>query len=277
MGHGHSHHHDHDHATSADGDSMSIMSGESQAPPSITVFSWKDKQTDEPQTFLEREKQQRRNQQHGEPRLDGAGQDNIDLVLSVPTVFRWENGGKKVELSGSFTQWHKIPMKKTADEFFLVINLEEGVHEYKFHVDGIWRHDPKRETTPDVFDGYKNVVRVSLTESNFADALNADEQVNQAKNQQFPHPTGYMRGVPNAPIPHGTIPPAMPPQLLHSILNDPQPGEDELMDKAEMTMPSHVCVNHLYALSIKDNVITVSSTQKYQRKYITTILYKPIK
>ena len=40
--------------------------------------------------------------------------------------------------------------------------------------------------------------------------------------------------------------------------------------------PNHVMINHLYAMSIKDGVMVISSTQRFRKKYVTTILYKPI-
>ena len=40
--------------------------------------------------------------------------------------------------------------------------------------------------------------------------------------------------------------------------------------------PKHVMLNHLYALSIKDGVMVLSSTQRFKQKYVTTLLYKPM-
>lgn len=40
--------------------------------------------------------------------------------------------------------------------------------------------------------------------------------------------------------------------------------------------PNHVMLNHLYALSIKDGVMVLSATHRYRKKYVTTLLYKPI-
>ena len=62
--------------------------------------------------------------------------------------------------------------------------------------------------------------------------------------------------------------------------------------------PNHVILNHLYALSIKvrervcifvpavivnglwcllqDNVLVLAATHRFQQKYITTLVYKPI-
>lgn len=42
---------------------------------------------------------------------DAEGSLDEDLTKTVPTVFRWENGGSEVFLSGSFTDWNtRIPM-----------------------------------------------------------------------------------------------------------------------------------------------------------------------
>jgi 5'-AMP-activated protein kinase regulatory beta subunit len=35
-------------------------------------------------------------------------------------------------------------------------------------------------------------------------------------------------------------------------------------------------VNHMYALSIKDSVIVMSTTHRFRKKCVTTILYRPI-
>ena len=40
--------------------------------------------------------------------------------------------------------------------------------------------------------------------------------------------------------------------------------------------PNHVMINHLYALSIKDGVMVLSATNRYRKKYVTTLLYKPM-
>ena len=49
--------------------------------------------------------------------------------------------------------------------------------------------------------------------------------------------------------------------------------------KCEPTLlpePNHVMLCHLYALSIKDGVMVLSATHRYRKKYVTTLLYKPI-
>uniref|UniRef100_A0A672LDW2 Association with the SNF1 complex (ASC) domain-containing protein n=1 Tax=Sinocyclocheilus grahami TaxID=75366 RepID=A0A672LDW2_SINGR len=47
-------------------------------------------------------------------------------------------------------------------------------------------------------------------------------------------------------------------------------------DPALLPEPNHVMLNHLYALSIKDGVMVLSATHRYKKKYVTSLLYKPI-
>lgn len=62
---------------------------------------------------------------------------------ALPTVFKWDGGGKQVFLSGTFTDWKSLPMVRSHGDFVTIIDLPEGDHQYKFCVDGEWRHDPK--------------------------------------------------------------------------------------------------------------------------------------
>lgn len=84
-------------------------------------------------------------------------------------------------------------------------------------------------------------------------------------------PPGSYTRIPPRPIDSTAVPPILPPHLLQVILNNP--------DKANTTIlpqPNHVMLNHLYALSIKDGIMVLSSTQRFRKKYVTTLLYKPI-
>ncbi|EEC15614.1 5-AMP-activated protein kinase, beta subunit, putative [Ixodes scapularis] len=109
---------------------------------------------------------------------------NSQLNAPLPTVFKWEGGGKDVCISGTFTNWKPIPMVHSHGDFVVILDVPEGDHQYKFMVDGQW------------------------------------------------------------------------PTLLPE--------------------PNHVMLNHLYALSIKDGVMVLSATHRYRKKYVTTLLYKPI-
>ncbi|KAK9919849.1 hypothetical protein M0R45_028424 [Rubus argutus] len=62
-----------------------------------------------------------------------------------PTRFVWPYGGRRVFLSGSFTRWLEnipmSPMEGCPTVFQVVWNLTPGYHQYKFFVDGEWRHN----------------------------------------------------------------------------------------------------------------------------------------
>ncbi|MEQ2208499.1 5'-AMP-activated protein kinase subunit beta-2 [Xenoophorus captivus] len=75
------------------------------------------------------------------------------------------------------------------------------------------------------------------------------------------------------PEEHFKAPPILPPHLLQVILNK---DTNVSCDPALLPEPNHVMLNHLYALSIKDGVMVLSATHRYKKKYVTSLLYKPI-
>lgn len=64
-------------------------------------------------------------------------------------------------------------------------------------------------------------------------------------------------------------PPRLPPQLLQVTLNS---GAQD--DPTQVPKPSNINLNHLYALSIKDNVVVLGASHRYQKKFVTTVIYK---
>ena len=67
-------------------------------------------------------------------------------------------------------------------------------------------------------------------------------------------------------------PPALPMFLNKSILNGTLPMKD---DASVLVMPNHTVLNHLATTSIKAQVLATSSTTRYKRKYVTTIMHRP--
>ena len=86
----------------------------------------------------------------------GAAQPRV--AGSVPHVLRWPHGGKTAYICGSFTHWQKVPMHwqqvGAAGEWVKMLDLTPGTHQYKFIIDGQWRHD---HTAPTVLDNLGNV------------------------------------------------------------------------------------------------------------------------
>jgi len=92
-------------------------------------------------------------------------QQNQSLSPSIvyPTKFTWHYEGKVVHLCGSFTNWlETVPMAPEIvppngnQVFSVVCNLPSGYHQYKFIVDGEWRHDENQAFIQDPLGNVNN-------------------------------------------------------------------------------------------------------------------------
>ncbi|XP_017044672.2 5'-AMP-activated protein kinase subunit beta-1 [Drosophila ficusphila] len=197
------------------------------------------------------------------------GEEDDVRKSALPTVLRWDGGGKNVTISGTFSNWKPITMVRSHQNFVTIIDLPEGDHQYKFCVDGEWKHDPKLKSVEND-EGQRNNL-VSVRESDFevfqALAKDSENVTNYAEKE-------YSQEVPQVkPWEKVSGPPVLPPHLLQVILNKDTPLSCE---PTLLPEPNHVMLNHLYALSIKDGVMVLSATHRYRKKYVTTLLYKPI-
>ncbi|XP_015115610.1 5'-AMP-activated protein kinase subunit beta-1 [Diachasma alloeum] len=187
----------------------------------------------------------------------------------LPTVFKWEGGGKQVYISGTFSGWKTLPMVKSHGDFVTIIDLPEGEHQYKFFVDGEWRHDPGLKIVDNGLGAKNNLVSVKKSDFEVFQALAKDSEGIISSAQ-----TEYGQEIPTQkPWEKVAGPPILPPHLLQVILNKDTPLSCE---PTLLPEPNHVMLNHLYALSIKDSVMVLSATHRYRKKYVTTLLYKPI-
>ncbi|GAB2277485.1 AMP-activated serine/threonine-protein kinase regulatory subunit [Dionaea muscipula] len=70
-------------------------------------------------------------------------------TVLIPTRFFWPYGGRRVFLCGSFTGWSEnilmSPMEGCPTVFQVICNLTPGYHQFKFNVDGEWRHDEHQD------------------------------------------------------------------------------------------------------------------------------------
>ncbi|EDV36424.1 uncharacterized protein Dana_GF12951 [Drosophila ananassae] len=199
----------------------------------------------------------------------GSGDDDEPKKTALPTVLRWDGGGKNVTISGTFSNWKPISMVRSHGNFVTIIDLPEGDHQYKFCVDGEWKHDPKLKSVENDEGQKNNLVSVRASDFEVFQALAKDSEnvTNYAEKE-------YSQEVPQVkPWEKVSGPPVLPPHLLQVILNKDTPLSCE---PTLLPEPNHVMLNHLYALSIKDGVMVLSATHRYRKKYVTTLLYKPI-
>jgi 5'-AMP-activated protein kinase, regulatory beta subunit len=188
---------------------------------------------------------------------------------ALPTVFKWDGGGKQVYISGTFSDWKALPMVKSHGDFVTIIDLPEGEHQFKFYVDGEWKHDPKLKNVENDIGTKNNMVSVRQSDFEVFQALAKDSE--DTDNSEAKE---YSQDIPQSkPWEKTNGPPILPPHLLQVILNKDTPLSCE---PTLLPEPNHVMLNHLYALSIKDGVMVLSATHRYRKKYVTTLLYKPI-
>ena len=193
----------------------------------------------------------------------GVGGDN------VPTMFRWTHGGGQVHIIGTFNNWQKqLPMHRSGNDFTHIHNLPKGKHVYKFVVDGVWRFAPDLPTVADAEGNVNNYLDVS----SFTPYIVCDEVPK------------YLGAPPNVPLPadeepYGQFvpgaddyqkdPPPLPAHLRHIVLNKPPSAVDPTL----LPVPHHVLLNHLYCTAIKDGMMVLGITQRFRRKFVTTVFY----
>ncbi|KAK6113530.1 5'-AMP-activated protein kinase beta subunit interation domain family protein [Brugia pahangi] len=214
-----------------------------------------------------------------------------------PVVFKWQGGSQAggVYISGSWDGWKKMtPLCRSTQDFSTIINLNPGKHEYKFFIDGKWVVDENAAKTDNKFGSQNNVIAIDEADFEVFDALDRDlassnageamRKVNMTGAPPSSHDTpnereieklkNFTQEIPDRrEFEKAQNPPVLPPHLLQVILNKDTPMQ---CDPNVLPEPNHVMLNHLYALSIKDGVMVLSATHRYRKKYVTTLLYKPI-
>jgi 5'-AMP-activated protein kinase, regulatory beta subunit len=218
---------------------------------------------------------------------------------TVPTVFRWEHGGRQVYITGTFNMWSRqIPMHRSGNDFTYIHNLKRGKHAFKFIVDDEWRFAPDQPTVADIEGRINNFIDVTDFKAytgdrefekekaaaeygyvgeevpSSGDATSGDESDDDTDLANRPDRDGevFSQTMPDLDE-YTKEPPPLPPHLRHIILNKPP----QLQDTAALPVPQHVALNHLYCTAIKDNMMVLGITQRYKTKFVTTVYYSPCK
>jgi len=209
---------------------------------------------------------------------------------TVPTVFRWEHGGRQVYITGTFNGWSRqIPMHRSGNDFTYIHNLKRGKHAFKFIVDDEWRFAPDQPTVADIEGRINNFIDVTDFKPYTGDrefekekaaaeyGFIADDEDISAAEVKDGDGTGpdrdgevFSQTMPDMDE-YTKEPPPLPPHLRHIILNKPP----QLQDTAALPVPQHVALNHLYCTAIKDNMMVLGITQRYKTKFVTTVYYSP--
>ncbi|CDS09494.1 hypothetical protein LRAMOSA10854 [Lichtheimia ramosa] len=210
----------------------------------------------------------------------------------IPTIITWAQGGQNVYVTGTFNGWkHKIKLVKSTQDFTAVLELPPGTHRLKFIVDDEWKCSNEMETATDPDGNLVNYLQVS---DDYEDSLDefGDNKTDQGSGSSTPTEE-YTSQIPADLLALATNisddeqgqkiaseweqrqpqPPSLPPHLETVLLNSQAISEE---DNSVLPEPNHVTLNHLYASSIKDNVMALSTTTRYRKKYVTTMYYRPV-
>lgn len=189
----------------------------------------------------------------------------------VPTMFRWTHGGRNVAIIGTFNGWHKqLPMHRSGNDFTHIHDLPKGKHVYKFVVDGVWRFAPDLPTVADAEGNINNFLDVSdfvpYVVRDEAPAYLGAPPLLPGSIEDETEPYGQF--IPSADD-YQKDPPPLPAHLRHIVLNKPPSA----LDPSLLPVPHHVVLNHLYCTAIKDGMMVLGITQRYRRKFVTTVFY----
>ncbi|XP_071517669.1 5'-AMP-activated protein kinase subunit beta-2 [Panulirus ornatus] len=202
----------------------------------------------------------------------------------LPFVIKWSGGGNSVAIAGTFNEWQTIPMVKSEKDFVAIVDLPEGHHEYKFLVDGEWKVNQNEAACNNNMGTQNNTI--SISESDFEEFENALlRDPNDKKDKLFSgqnanrEKVGDKKDEYSQEIPEYQQsekirgPPVLPPHLLQVILNKDTPISCE---PTLLPEPNHVMLNHMYALSIRDGMMVLSTSHRFRKKCVTTLIYRPI-
>jgi 5'-AMP-activated protein kinase regulatory beta subunit len=231
--------------------------------------------------------QRQMQQQHAQQAIQAEIQNE---KKTIPVVFKYPTSPRDKEafLTGSFTNWKDmVPMVKSDNDFVAILELPEGEHDYKFNIDGRWEYDLNEPSKDDGHNGRNNIVTVKKSDFEVMEALTSDSILtnnqNSSLNKQQSIDSDIARSPPGSyeqdwpptsqkEFAQTDKPPFLPPHLLNIILNKDTAAHYE---PALLPEPNHVMLKHLYALSIRDGVMVLSTTTRYKQKFVTTCFYKP--
>eukprot|EP00039_Didymoeca_costata_P005622 m.83176 g.83176 ORF g.83176 m.83176 type:complete len:302 (+) comp12905_c0_seq2:290-1195(+) len=193
--------------------------------------------------------------------------------------FRWEGDAQSVKVAGTFNDWGEpieIP-RVGPNTFEIQVALPEGQYEYKYIVDSVWKHDPQQPVIQNAFGSvnnfFKNEMKSRAIPRQRPTGFHFDSEVTLETLHNFGRdspPGEYSTDMPD--FSSAKPPPNLPPLLLESALNSQATGNDP----SQLPEPKHVLLNHLYALSVKDNVMVLGTSYRFKKKFVTTVLYKPV-
>ena len=201
---------------------------------------------------------------------------------SIPTVFRYnlKNHSESIQtvyVAGTMNDWRSRPMASFGQDesnFVAIIDCVPGKYYYKFCVDGKWTHDESQPLMLSKTEVKANVMTVKPEDREVFEALACDSFA--TKNVQPKYVSDKWTQRKPSFDEEMNNPPFLPPHLGHnSVLNNPQASDPQASSDPQLCPQpsSHVTLQHLYAQSIKDNLLVLAATTRYRKKCVTILYY----
>ncbi|GER40706.1 5'-AMP-activated protein kinase beta-2 subunit protein [Striga asiatica] len=188
------------------------------------------------------------------------------LEKGIPTIITWSFGGNNVAVEGSWDNWktRKLLQRSGKDHSILLV-LPSGIFRYRLIVDGEVKYIPDLPSETDDTGSVCNVLDVHDYVPENLDSVAEFEPPSSPESsysQIFPGEEDFAKD-----------PMLVPPQLHSSGL-----GSDNHKE-AGGSKPQHVVLNHLFMEKGQQpqSVVALGLTHRFQSKYVTVVLYKPLK
>jgi len=234
------------------------------------------------------------------PRLANRPKNDSEVVkldkskeVKVPVVLRFTCLKKKtvlpenVYVAGTFNEWKSVQMAKVQGEteFNLIMELLPGKYYYKFYANNEWCIDESlpmsghlRKTSTGLGNRLvqANVVTVKAEDVNVFEALACDSFATRSLESKYSDKEWgqHKPKLDSTNLSSAAGPPIVPPQLTNFVLNQEPPEHRDPVLLPELK--SHVMMNHMYAQSIRDQMLVMSTTARYKKKCVTILFYTPI-
>ncbi|XP_039052233.1 SNF1-related protein kinase regulatory subunit beta-1-like [Hibiscus syriacus] len=178
----------------------------------------------------------------------------------IPVIITWNYGGNDVAVEGSWDNWRsRKTVQRAGKDHSILLVLPSGIYHYKFIVDGDWRYTPD---LPFVSDDMGNVCNLLDVHVYSVTEFEAPASPNSSYGQALPTEEDFAKE------------PAVVPSQLHVTVL----GSDS-QDGASSSKPQHVVLNHLFIEKgwTSQSVAALGLTHRFESKYVTVVLYKPLK
>ncbi|KZV30594.1 hypothetical protein F511_05744 [Dorcoceras hygrometricum] len=186
----------------------------------------------------------------------------------LPIVISWTFGGNIVSVEGSWDNWRsrKI-LQRSGKDHSIILVLPPGIYCYRFIVDGQVRYAPDLPCDADEMGRHCNLLDVNNYVPENLDSVaefEAPPSPDSSYSQAFPGDEDFAKD-----------PMLVPPQLQSTVL-----GSDNSKETVfSSSKPQHVELNHLFVEKGRSSqsVVALGLTHRFQSKYVTVVLYKPLK